>query len=523
VIPGKQYKPEDILEAAWRRRWYIVLPFVIISAVSVLLAELLPDRYRSEALLQVIAQQVPSDYVKSTVTQRLDSRVNAMAQSILSRTKLEQIVQDFNLYPRERRRLIMEDVIERMRNHDILIGGRGGRIDGNAFSVGFEAGDPKTAMLVAERLGALFIQENLQERSVVADQTDQFLHSQLDDTRRQLKDYEKRLEDFRHANPGRMPAEVQTNQQQLTATQAQLTALQDSINRDRDRQLTVQQLLADLTNAATPLPAADGSTPAQPLSAAKQLEIARVVLRNMETRGFTPDHPDVKIQKRLIRDLEQKAAVESLQQPVSPLTGDAAKSSRAEDLQAELTMLQHRIETKQNTEKSLFAAITQYRQRLEAVPTVETQLTELMRDYNTLQTTYQSLLTRSQEARIASHMEQRQIGEQFRIIDAARLPQKPASPNRMQLIALGCFGGLGLGFAVALLLEYRDKSLRSEEDVVFALALPVLALVPTMLSKEQRRRMQRNKILIAASAAAAFVCSAVIVVWKFETITGWIR
>src|SRR5262249_8173672 len=156
----------------------------------------------------------------------------------------------------------------------------------------------------------------------------------------------------------------------------QLQALQDSINRDRDRQLTVQQLLADLANTATPTPAAsEAATPAQPLSAAKQLENARVVLRNMETRGFTPDHPDVKIQKRLIRDLEQKAAAESLQQPVSPLTGDAAKSARADELQAELTMLQHRIETKQETEKSLLAAITQYRQRLEAVPTVETKLT----------------------------------------------------------------------------------------------------------------------------------------------------
>ena len=525
MIPGKEYKPEDILEAAWRRRWYIVLPFVIISALTVLVAELLPDRFRSEAMLQVISQQVPDSYVKSTVTQRLDSRLDAMAQMILSRTKLEQIVQEFNLYPKERQRLIMEDVIERMRNEDILIGNRGGRINGNAFTVGFLASDPKTAMLVTERLAGLFIRENLEETSVIAEQTDQFLQSQLDDTRRQLKDYEKRLEDFRRANPGRMPAEVQTSQQQLAAAQTQLQSLQDSINRDRDRQLTVQQLLADLSNAATPpAPAVvENAAPGQPISAAKQLENARAVLRAMQGRGFTPDHPDVKIQKRLISDLEQKAAAESLQQPVSPVNPDPAKASRAGDLQAELTTLEHRIETKQETEKSLLASITQYRQRLESVPTVETKLTELMRDYNTLQTTYQSLLTKSQEARIASNMQRRQIGEQFRIVDAARLPQRPTSPNRLQIIALGCFGGFALGLGLALLLEYRDKSLRSEEDVVFALALPVLALVPTMLSRDQRNKMRRNRLLIAVSAGAAFMCSVAIVVWKFQTIAEWMR
>jgi uncharacterized protein involved in exopolysaccharide biosynthesis len=120
-------------------------------------------------------------------------------------------------------------------------------------------------------------------------------------------------------------------------------------------------------------------------------------------------------------------------------------------------------------------------------------------------------------------MQRRQIGEQFRIVDAARLPQRPTSPNRLQIIALGCFGGFALGLGLALLLEYRDKSLRSEEDVVFALALPVLALVPPMLSRDQRRRIRRNRLLIAISAGAAFVCSAVIVAWKFQTIAEWIR
>jgi uncharacterized protein involved in exopolysaccharide biosynthesis len=150
VIPGKQYTVEDLVNAAWRRRWIIAVPFIVLSLFTVLVAQLLPNRYRSEALLQVMPQQVPENFVRPTVTTRLDVRLPLLAQTILSRTQLERIVQDFNLYPKERQHETMEDVIERMRSKDILIGGRnGGRIEGDSFTIGFEAGDARVAMQIA--------------------------------------------------------------------------------------------------------------------------------------------------------------------------------------------------------------------------------------------------------------------------------------------------------------------------------------------------------------------------------------
>jgi polysaccharide chain length determinant protein (PEP-CTERM system associated) len=525
VIPGKQYKPEDFLEIAWRRRWVIVAPFVFVSAVTVLTAALLPDRYRSEALLQVAPQQVPENYVKPTVTQRIDSRLGAMVDSILSRTQLEQIIQEFNLYPKERKRLIMEDVVQRMRSHDILIGGRtGGRIQSDSFSVGFESDNPRTAMLVAERLASLFIKQNLRDRSVFAEQTDQFLQSQLDATRAQLKGYEEKLERFRQSNPGRMPQEVQTNEQSLAAAQSQLRAVQDSIERDRDRELMLQRMIAQANETASQPPPPPPSTAVpQALTPAQQDEAAKAGLRNMETR-LKPDHPDIRAQKRLIRDLEAKAAAAALQVPVSP-SGDPEppKSTRAAELQAEFDMIEQRLPVKQQSEKQLLDAIDKYRVQLQAIPAVETELTSLMRDYTTLQKTYQDLLTKSEEAKVAANLERRQIGEQFRVIDSAGLPQRPISPNRPRIIALGCFLGLALGLGVAGLLEYKDKSLRTEEDVLTALALPVLALVPTMITNEERRRLKRNRLFAFSSGAAVVIGSVVVITWKFQAIADWIR
>jgi len=378
------------------------------------------------------------------------------------------------------------------------------------------------AMQVAEKLAGLFIKENLQDRSVFAEQTDQFLQSQLDDTRRQLKEYERQLEDFRRANPGRMPGETATTQQALVAAQAQLQALQDSINRDRDRQMMLQQMIRDAAarkDAAAVQPVQeDNSHP----SIAKQLETARLILRNMETR-LTPEHPDIKTQKRLIRDLEQKAAAEALQQPLSVGAATATRPDGTLDMQTEFEMLDHRVASKQEQEKQVIASINDYRHQLQAVPAVETHLTELMRDYTTLQTTYQNLLAKSEEAKMASNLERRQIGEQFKIIDPAPLPQRPYSPDRPKIMVMGFVLALGVGFGIAGLLEFVDKSLRTEEDVLSALSLPVLALVPTMFTTEERRRRRRHRLVMISSCAAVLVCSVAVITWKFQAIADWIR
>ena len=526
VIPGKTYKPEDMLEAAWRRRWLIVLPCVLCSIVAVVVARVLPDRYQSEALLQIVPQQVPEDYVRSAVAVRLDTRLAAIAQQILSRTQLERIIQEFNLYPEERRHLLMEDVVERMRTKHVIIGGRaGGRIESNTFPVGFEDSNPKTAMQVAERLAGLFINANLQDRSVFADQTAQFLESQLDDTRRQLKEYEIKLEEFRRANPGRMPGEVQVNQQGLANAQTQLQTLQESINRDRDQQQMLQRLIADREASAVAAPEPSRAAEQGVAPVAKQLETERARLRSMQMK-LKPAHPDIAIQQRIIRDLEQKASAEALQQPLSP-TGEApggqTTGTRTSELHAQLETLERRLGVKQEEERKLLGTIGTYRSRLESLPSTESRLTELMRDYTTLQGTYQGLLMKSQEAKVAANLEHRQIGEQFKILDPARMPQRAVSPNRPRIILLGSFFGLVLGLALGGLFEYRDKSLRSEEDVVIALALPVLALVPTMTTAVERQKQKRTRLLLASSGAVAFALGVVVIAWKFNSIANWIR
>ena len=529
MLPGKKYTPDDILAIAWRYKWVIVVPFVLVAAGTVVVSRTLPDRYRSEAVILVVPQRVPESYVRSTVTVRIEDRLQALRQQILSRTRLEAVIVNNNLYPNLRQRLPMEDVVEAMRKDvDLRVVPRG-----DAFSVSYIAKDPRTAQKIAQTLAEQFNNQNAQERASQAEATSQFLQSQLEDARRRLTEVDQKLADYKRQHSGELPSERPANLQALSNAQLQVQALEESINRDRDQRRFYQQQIADLEAETTPAqaalpPGAGGDSAAgTDTTAAAQLEAAKDALRAMELR-LKPAHPDIIRMKNLIKELEAKVQTEELQRPLSPRATpqrpspeEAARQNRLRDLRAQIEALDIQLKSKDGQEQHLRELMGGYQARLQATPIRESELTSLMRDYETTKNTYDTLLARQQESQLAANLELRQIGEQFQVIDAPRIPERPFSPNRPLINLVGALAGLGLGLGLAAFLEYRDTSLRSDDDVVSTLSLPVLAVVPLMLSASERRRMRRRRILW--SLASVLLLAGAAAVWKLGMIQDLIR
>lgn len=522
MIPGRIYKPEDFLRMAWRWKWLIVLPLVLVAPGTVMVTKYLPDRYRSETLILIVPQRVPEAYVRSTVTTRLEDRLQSISQQILSRTRLERVIQDFNLYAEERRNLIMEDVIEGMRS-DINVE----IVKGDAFRVSYISNDPRSAMKVTERLASLFIEENLRDREVLAEGTNQFLSTQLEDARKRLIEHEKKLEAYRRRFSGELPSQVEPNLQVIQNTQMQVQAIVESISQDRDRRLLLERSLAEATSpdsmaapaaAVSPEP---GIAPPAVGSIQQQLEGATQVLKALETR-LKPEHPDVVRMKRLVADLQKKVEAEALTAPLSDTATqadpvDPTQRRKVQGLRAELEKIDRQIAQKEEEEKRLRGVTGAYQGRVEASLTRESELSELMRDYETLQKTYTSLLGKKEESQMAANLERRQIGEQFKMLDPARLPERPFSPNRPLIAGMGVGAGLGIGLLLAALLEYRDTSLKTDEDVLAALGLPVLAVVPVMRTEAERQRQWRRRLWVLSVGTAATVLSVVaLVFWKLR-------
>jgi len=541
MLPGKTYTPDDYLRMAWRRRWFIAIPIVVIASATAVVSMFLPNRYRASTSILIVPQRVPENFVQPTVTADLGERLNVISQQILSRTRLERIVQEFNLYERERRRLLMEDVIEGMRR-DISINiarARSRRDEVNNFSVSFEANEARTAMRVTERLASLFVQENLEDRELLADQTDQFLKGQLEESRRRLLDQERKLQEFRTHNNGRLPDQVQSNLQLLQGAQLRLQTLTENNNRDRDRLSVLEKMLAEMpatstASAVQPAQRRAGSEQIQTATAAQQLDAARSELRALQLR-LKPDHPDIGRAKRFIAELEAKAENEALQQPLSAITpaplatnnpvADRQAQLRAEQMRSEMLDIRARIDSERREAARLQEAIADLTGRVQAGPALQSQVTELMRDYATLQEGYTVLLKKSEESKIAVNLERRQIGEQFKIIDGARLPEKPISPDRFRINMFGILGCLGLGLGLVAFLEYRDTSFKSDDDVMTTLALPVLAVIPLMTNAGERRQARRRALLLAASASVTcmLLAAAVMVVWQYRLLDRWLN
>ena len=499
MIPGKKYTPELILQIAWRSKWWILLPALAISVAVAVWTRSLTNQYRSDAVILVVPQQVPEAYVKSTITASVADRLQSISQQILSRTRLERIILDLNLYAAERQSGIMEDVVDGMRqNIDVQT------VRNDSFRVSFTSEDPRTAMRVTERLGSLFIDESLRDREVLAEGTSQFLEAQLEDARRQLIDNEKRLEEFRRSHDGQLPTQLQANMQGLHNTEMQLQDLQEALNRDRDRLDSVKRLLGDL-QADDYVAPSTVNLPAME-TAADRYRNAEAEFAAMQRR-LKPDHPDIVRARRLLGDLKKAADEEAAATPsdeAAPLTAqERLRRSRITDASREIEILEREIAEKVGAETKLRDNLTAYQRRIEGTPTRESELIELTRDYSTLQGIYQSLLEKKQESQISANLERRQIGEQFRILDPARLPSAPFTPDRPRYYSAGVLAGLAVGLGLALLLEYLDRSLRSEDDVRVAIGLPVLATVPFIV-QGSGAGMRALIALAATSATVAF-------------------
>ncbi len=493
MLPGRKYTPEDLVDILRRRVWLLLVPFAVVSAATALFARSLPDLYEARALISVVPQQVPASIVPTTTT-RLSDRVQAIQDRVLSRPRLEKLILELNLYPEERRTGIMQDIVERMKTRDLRIAQNGPV----AYRVSYFGREPVSTMRVVQEVAGAFIDESLTDRQAQANQTNAFLESATENARLKLVDREQRLAAYKLQYAGELPTQQDANLRQMGNISNQLQSIAVATNTARQRQLQFERelLTAEQTPATEDLAVSSTAAGARgaagpPSSTAQSLVDARRQLNALSAK-YHALHPDVERWTAVVADLEAKAAAEGttagggLPPGLSP--AEALRQRQINELRAQVAALKQELAGYAAEEQRLRNDFAFHKARVEAAPKRESELTELLRDYDEINTSYSGLRLKSEQAALAANLQQREIGEQFKLLEGATVPQRPSSPNRQRIAVIGMVVGFAFGIALIGLLEYRDSAFKTDKQVTALLGLPVLAVVPVMQSAVERRR-----------------------------------
>lgn len=474
----RELTPADYV-AMLRRRWLIVVILAVVGGpVGYAVSRFLPSQYKSQTLVLVQPQSVPEDIVRPFDTSGLNERLASMQQEILSRSRLEPIIKQYGLYPKELGWVPIDELVGRLQKAievtPIAPMAQTQSVNLPGFFVNVTLDNPRNAQQVCQAVTSMFIEQSLSKGAATAEGTVQFLSQQLEEARTQLNQKDASLAAFEIRHSGSLPTDEGANLNMLTNLTAQLDAANQALARaQQDKGFAESQLEQQL--------AAWQATQSgrNPDTLEQQLAVLQTQLASMEAR-YTADYPDVIKVKNDIAVLKEKIA-----ESVSNKGNAADKPQRALAEPGQITGLRTQVHSSELiiTEKSkeqeqIKQQIRLYQDRVQSSPVVEQQYKELTRGYQTALDSFNEMQKKLEQAQTATSLAHQMQGEQFRVLDPASLPTSPAFPSRPKFALGGLAGGLALGLGIAFLLEMRDTSMRTERDVEFVLRLPVLALIP---------------------------------------------
>jgi uncharacterized protein involved in exopolysaccharide biosynthesis len=538
----------DYIAAFKRRRLSIILIGVVVFIIGAVSAWLWPATYQSSATILIKEQDIPSELVQSTVTSYASQRIQAISQRVMARPNLLEIIDKYDLFKEERKRLTTEEIVTEMRDNISLnmidaqvVDPRSGRPTAAtiAFSLSFSGESPSQVQKVANELMSLYLKENLKERSQQASETLEFLSDESTRLSGDITKLEEKLAAFKEEHADALPGMAELNFKVLERTEEDISDITNQIRSLEDTSAYLNSQLAQMS------PYGDTQGDSMMLDPATRLQAMRTEYLRMSAR-YSEDHPDVMRTKREIKALEKETgAVDSssleiekleelrsqsaslrnrysaehpdivkLEQQIKALEASIAAAPEAASasttskpsnpayiqLQAEIESTGVKIGGLQRKRENLEQKLADYERRVAEAPKREWEYRTLARELQNATQKYQELRAKEMQAKIAQQLEKDSKGERFEIVEPPILPEEPVSPNRPAILFLSLVLALGSGVGFAALAESLDDSVRGSKSVAMALGAAPLAAIPYL---ENEREVSRRKRRLATRAVAA--------------------
>lgn len=538
-----------------RRKYYILIPFLSIFLISAIVSMVLPPVYKSNTTILIEGQQIPSEFVQSTVTEYVEQSIQTITQRIMSRSRLMDIINRFDLYNDLRERETTEEIIDRMRE-DInlemisaeVVDQRTGRPTTAtiAFSLSYEWKDPDKVQKVANTLASLYLEQNLKDREEKAEMTSIFIEAELNALSENINQLEAKMAKFKEKHFHALPEMAQLNFQMVERLEREFDNIEQQIKNVRERKIYLEsqlvgidpdlpgirgsggrvadakQRLKYLYTEYTALKASLAEKHPDVMKMGKEIDslekevnlkgeiqLKRNQLEELKTElavntgKFSEKHPDVIKLKKSIKILEKEIKEKIKDRGQTQNESEDPENPAYINISTQIVTAKMEINTLIEDRKRLKARLADYQKRLELTPQIELEYKLLTRDYDNARMRYQETLNKLMEAKTAQSLEKGQKAQRFTIIDPAIFPEEPYKPNRLAIILIGFVLGIGAGIGAASIKEFSDQAIRSEHELKLLTGKPVLAVIPLIETEADLKRKKRKTVFFMFSTLTA--------------------
>lgn len=438
----------------WQRRWFLILPIILLGIAGVAAAFLVPVRYTSTATLLVQSSSLPQAIAAGNPDDVIDRRIARIREQVLSRPELIELVNRYQLYPNQRANDALSDIVETMRKAVTItplaaeLQQQGNNSNTIAFTLSFSYADPTKAQAVAQDLSEQVLQLDATQSTQQAGATVQFLTDQARSLQQQIGEQERQIAGIKAANGTVLSsAGVTMLGSGGGSYDVQIAALQRE-----NSQLLTQRNLSQTADTRDPGVA----------QAEAQLAAAQAV--------YSDDHPDVRLARQRLAEAKALARKNVAKAPVSAIDEQVAFNNR-------------QIAALRGAQAGESARVNATVGAQSRAPVILQQIAQLQQKLDGLNEQYKGVSDRLLQARAGVKAENEQLGERLSIVDPPVVPDEPSFPKRWMLLAGGPAAGLALGLVLLFLAELIMRPIRDPGALLSLFGEAPLGVIPTVSTK----------------------------------------
>ena len=442
-----------------QRKWWIIIPTLLGLAAAAAAALLIPPTFRSTAVMLVQAPQLPDEVIGPMGNNMVERRIAAIRQRVTSRPDLVELINRHGLYSNRRASEPLSDIIEDMRDSITLTPSTVEMPTGGvreltiAFELAFDYHEAAPSQAVAQNLMDRILELDASGNLEQAANTEQFLADQAEGLQAQISDLEGQIAEI-NARYGRILGS--TGMAVVGSGTGSYDVQIASLQRD-NANLIAQKDLARNSETRDPVV----------VNAEAALAAARAI--------YAEGHPDVVMARQRLEEARALAVSNRQRIPLDAIDQQIAfNNSQIAGLRAAKAQEQAQVSAQLSAQSQ--------------APLVQQQLTALQQRLSGLNQQYQGVQARLLAARAGVRAEDEQMGQRLAVVEPPIVPEEPIWPDRLLIFALGAIGGLGLGFALAFVIELALRPIRDPKNLAALTGTAPIGVIPVIVPDRGRSK-----------------------------------